>query len=368
MTTQPLVATIRPSANSNIREVNVRHGPGTHFSIAFSTQVQQTGLTVLEVQMDAEQRHFGGKIFQWFKLTFPDQRVGWVRDDLVDIQGDGTRFGYEILTQPTFAFELNRGDATTPSSQREPDPIPAEPTPTPTSNLDRVIAAAFNITAAFEGSGYASYQNTDRGIVSYGRFQFTLQSSNLFAVVERYIEKSNSAIAQALQNEYLARIRSHDEMLRADRRLQDLLIQAASEDVMREAQNEIAFERFWSVVYNLSVVPRNIRFPLTQAMCFDIGIQHGPRHALFTQAETALGIIARSRLGENGILETIFAQRVAEIRRDILYRIADRDNVPGVKRRADFWLEIIGTGDWNLQGDDGGLVAVFGKRVQIRNP
>lgn len=373
MTTQPLLATIRPGMSGSIREINVRHGPGTNFSITFSAPVQLGGLRVLEVEPDAEQRHFGGKIFQWFKLEFPNLQVGWIRDDLLDIQGDGIRFGYGVLPQPTFAFELNRASET-PAPEREPDPIPIPPQPIPPqpspidNSLERVAAAAFNITAAFEGGGYASYQNTDRGIVSYGRFQFTLQSSNLAAVVERYLEKSDSFVSQALQNEYLARIRAHDEMLRGDRRLQDLLIQAASEEAMQTAQDEIAFERFWSVVYNLSVAPRNILFPLTQAMCFDIGIQHGTRHDLFSQVETALGVSLKSRLGDNGIAETTFAQRVAEIRREILVRIAARDNVPGVIRRADAWLGLIASGDWNLQGDANGVINVFGKAVQVRNP
>ncbi|MCB9435589.1 MAG: chitosanase [Anaerolineales bacterium] len=372
MTTQPLLATIRSGISGNIREINVRHGPSTNFSITFSAPVQLGGLRVLEVEPDAELRHFGGKIFQWFKLEFPNLQIGWIRDDLLDIQGDGTQFGYGVLPQPAFAFDLSR-TSTSPDPEREPDPIPIPPQPTPPqpsidNSLERVAAAAFNITAAFEGGGYASYQNTDRGIVSYGRFQFTLQSSNLAAVVERYLEKSDSFTSQALENEYLVRIRAHDEMLRGDRRLQDLLVQAAGEQAMQDAQDEVAFERFWSVVYNLSIAPRNILFPLTQAMCFDIGIQHGTRHDLFSQAETALGVPLKSRLVDNGIAETTFAQRVAEIRHAILVRIAERDNVPGVIRRADAWLNLIASGDWNLQGNADGVITVFGKMVQVRNP
>ena len=44
--------------------------------------------------------------------------------------------------------------------------------------LDRIRRAAFNITSTFEGSKtYANYQNYDAGIISYGRFQFTLSGA-----------------------------------------------------------------------------------------------------------------------------------------------------------------------------------------------
>ncbi len=174
--------------------------------------------------------------------------------------------------------------------------------------------------------------------------------------------------AQALRDDYQARLNMGDATLRQDERLQTLLQQAAVEKAMQAAQDGIAYERFWLVVYNLSITPRGIQTPLAQAMFFDIGIQHGTQHGLFTRAENELGVPNKSKVGNNGASETMFAQHIAEIRQEILYRIAERDNVPGVKKRADFWLDMINKGDWNLAGDGNGELLVLGKRVQVRNP
>jgi hypothetical protein len=47
---------------------------------------------------------------------------------------------------------------------------------------------------------------------------------------------------------------------------------------------------------------------------------------------------------------------------------AERDNLPGLKRRGDFWVDLVNRGDWDLQGNAAGFVYVNGKPVQVRNP
>lgn len=398
----PLVASIRGIPNlSHITEVNVRTGPGTNFDKAFTIAVGESGLPVNAVKPDDENKQLNGKIYQWFELQFDDGEMGWIRDDLLYIQGDGTRFGYGIVAGKSYAFALTRAVSNTSPVRRTissllntriinrepaepetpvtpPEPLPPdvpEPQPElpddsdlpPLTDQDRIIRTAFNVTAGFEGSGYASYQTYDQGIISYGRFQFTLQSGSLASVVNRYIKNAETRTAKALRT-YQDRINDRDPSLREDDRLEALLKQAAKEDEMQDAQDSVAFDQYWSVVYDLSIEPRGIKTPLGQAMSFDIGIQHGTYHGLFTQAEQQLGVQPRSRIGANGITERQFFKQVARVRRDILYAIANRQGLPGVKRRADFWTELVDKSDWNLEGDSKGNVNILGRNVQVRNP
>lgn len=91
----------------SITEINARSGAGTNNSIMFKVPVGTNNVIILDVQEDGESRNFDGKVYQWFRAQFP-QGTAWVRDDLVEIWGDGTRFGYPILTTPITAFSLIR--------------------------------------------------------------------------------------------------------------------------------------------------------------------------------------------------------------------------------------------------------------------
>lgn len=292
-----------------------------------------------------------------------------MRDDLLDIQGDLSAFGYGVVKDPTFAFALARDEnVAAPRPQPAPVPEPVKPAP-PASEQERVKRASFNITAAFEGGGYATYQNYDTGIVSYGRFQFTLASGSLFGVLDRYLAASNTATANELRTAYYARVRDRDPNLRRDERLKTLLKEAANEPAMQAAQDAIATERYWNVVQELSIKPRNIQTPLAQALIFDMGINFGTRHGFLGKAEELLGVPPKSRVGENGTTEEQLIAKLAELRRDSHYRQAERDNLPGLKVRGDFWVDLIKRGDWQLQGDANGMVTVkSGRSVQVRNP
>lgn len=372
---RPFIATIRAS---HIDEINVRSGPGTNFDVAFNAKDGQGNLSVRDVQPDAEEKARDGKTYQWFQLQFSENRTGWVRDDLLMIEGDGTAFGYGFLAGKVYAFAVTRAmprnrnlSTVVANAARPPQPTPT-PVPTPptveTATQERIIRAAFNVTAAFEGTGYGSYQTYDQGIISYGRFQFTLQSGSLAAVINRFIDISTGLTAKALKKDYQQRFNTRDVSLRDDERLQAILLHAAREPEMQAAQDQIAYENYWRVVYRLSLEPRAVKTPLGQAMCFDIGIQHGTRHEMFARAERELGVPSKSRLGENGITEAEFIYRVALIRQEILYVIANQQNLPGVRSRADFWLEVIRAKDWNLNGDKDGYITVLGRKVQIKKP
>jgi len=367
MTTTPIVVIVRGAPSTT--EFNVRSGPGTTYDKPFKARAGTQAAALLEVRADDSKTGLNGKIYQWFKMKFPDGREGWMRDDLLDIQGDCSAFGYGVVKDRKYAFELTRSETV---AVPKPTPTPEPPKPPvvkpPSNEEERVKRAAFNITSAFEGGGYASYQNYDSGIVSYGRFQFTLTSS-LGKVLDKYLAAANTPTANELRSSYNARVRDRDPNLRKDERFKVLLKEAANEPPMQAAQDAVATERYWNDVQEVSIKPRNIHLPLSQALIFDMGINFGTRHGFLGKAEELLGVPAKSRAGENGITEQQLITKLAELRRDSHYRQAERDNLPGLKVRGDFWVDLIKRGDWQLQGDANGMVVVkSGKTVQVRNP
>lgn len=377
--------------NPSIIEINARSGPSTSYVSPFKARVGMSGLPVLEVKPDEAGTRFEGKIYQWFQLQFPDGQQAWVRDDLLAIVGDGTRFGYEVIPNEDFAFAFKRRDmvtpvsapvpSNTPAAATPPAPAPTPATPAPTApagrvtpppaaltDPNRVRLAAFNITEGFEGGGYATYQNYDAGIISYGRFQFTLAGSGLFVVLDKFTSRSRSAIAGELRAVYFERVRNHDPNLRGDVRLRQLLLDAASEIEMQSAQDEAATELYWNVVQDLSIRPRNIQTPLGQALIFDMGINFGPRHGFLSAAEQELGVPPKSRVGDNGRREEDLIAALARLRKQSHDRQAERDRLPGLRVRGDFWVNLVNKGDWQLAGDPDGMLEVKpGKRVKVRN-
>ena len=332
--------------------INVRSGPGRHTQVIGELSVEAADLVILDVRPDELGTMSSNKIYQWFHLQLPDGATGWVRDDLLDIRGDCTIEGYGVITQPTPAATLTR-------VQRKP-----------TADLERIRKAAFNITGSFEGSGYASYQSYDAGIVSYGRFQFTLASGSLFQVVEQYIKNRPEGVnARDLRDGYLTRLEARDRALRDDPKLRGLLVKVAADAEMQKSQDAVATEVYWDRTQTMTVKPRCIETPLGQAFLFDIGIQHGLYHNMTGLAEQALGVEFKSCAGSNGVTEQALITQVARIRRERLYALAAGMGLPGLRRRADFWLELIEQRDWQLEGDHDGEVETYaGVHVRVKRP
>ena len=403
------IAIIRGIPNiPSVTEINVRIGPGTAYTLAFKIPVGSDSLNILDIQPDAEAKAKDGKVYQWFQLTFRNGTVGWVRDDLLDIIGDCASRGYGNYTQRTFVFPVARAAITpapvavavtpvpptpvavtpvpqtpapvavtpVPQTPVTPSPVapsPVSPTPSPATpldatGLDRLRRAAFTITQTFEGKGYPAYQNYDTGIVSYGRFQFTLAAGSLGTVVQRYAERSQTPVANELRNNYLQRVIGRDAQLRGDTRLKELLLAAAEEDIMKRVQNEVATEGYWTRMFTLSAQPRGISLPLSLALLFDIAINFGVMHGLLTAAEGELGVAQKSKVGENGITEQQLITQVAGIRKRSHDKQADRDNLPGLKVRGDFWVGLVASADWDLVGDANGNLSVKGRPLQVRTP
>lgn len=383
-TNQPFTATIRGiPENPTIREINIRSGPSTVNSLVLKAGVGVSNLPILEVMPDSQGQSFQGKVYQWFRLQFPNTVIGWARDDLLTIVGDGTAFGYGNIPTPTFAFSLTRGAAPVPAAPTAPSP-PTAPAPAPTApapappppaapaapvplDLNRVRIASFNITAGFEGGGYSTYQNYDAGIVSYGRFQFTLVTDGIFRLIDMFSTRSTSPIASELRAQYLERTRKNDPTLRQDQRLRQLLIEAGKDPIMQAAQDELATEKYWNVVLDLSIRPRGYQTALAHALIFDMGINFGTRHGFITKAEEESGFSARTNVAGNLPAEQKIITRLAQLRKESHDRQAERDNLPGLRARGDFWVNLCKQGDWDLQGDANGMVTVKpGVIVKVR--
>lgn len=91
-------------------QFNVRVGPGTTFDkAAFQAVKGQTNLKILDVQEDIEDTKSDfGRVYQWFRLEFPDGQSGWIRDHVVGIQGDLSIYGYGVVEEETHAYLLVR--------------------------------------------------------------------------------------------------------------------------------------------------------------------------------------------------------------------------------------------------------------------
>ncbi|MCA0454223.1 MAG: chitosanase [Chloroflexi bacterium] len=410
MSISPFLITVRGIPSSPI--VNVRIGPNTSYAKLVELPVGTPNLAVLEVRADDKNTQLQGRTYQWLRCTLPNGQNGWIRDDLVTAQGDGTRFGYPIVVQPILVADLTRkfapvGVSTPPTTVSAPaapvtpptPPAPAVAPPAPPApaaaaftaasvpaapaavstapaaapiapnvgSLDRVRRSSFAITSAFEGGGYATYQTYDSGIISYGRFQFTLASGSFMTVINRYLQRTSGPTVDGIRG-YLPRLNAKDEALRQDAGLKTLCINAASDPIMQAIQDEVATEGYWGAVIDLSIAPRNIKSALGYALIFDMSIQHGKYNFLVPKAETDLGVPNKSRLGENGITEPQYLTKLAQLRRENLYALADKLKLPGLRFRGDFWVSLVSASDWNLQGDTNGNVNINGKIVQVRTP
>jgi SH3-like domain-containing protein len=112
----------------SIREVNVRSGPSITRDLLFRAPLQRRAF-VVAVELDSDGSGLGGKTYSWFHLRFEDGRTGWVRDDLIECEGDGAAFGYGFIAQRQQAFLLVRAAAPRPADPVVPDaPVaPVEP-------------------------------------------------------------------------------------------------------------------------------------------------------------------------------------------------------------------------------------------------
>jgi hypothetical protein len=468
-----------------ITEVNVRQSRTINSEKKFTAPVGMGMLKITRVRADKDGSETDGKLHFWIKVEFPGGTGGWVRDDLVQIEGDCAIFGYSDGLPKTRAFDLTIDPTVRKPGPAEPDEVesvaapaipavpsatavpaipsapvaPASPvtptTHTPAStvkkfeasgrvrvrskgslsgthlgwveattvievdpnsrteadgyiwwnhsggwsaekstngqqiflqaplviggpvvpissrvgfdDLNRIKLASYAITGAFEGSGYAAYNNYDAGIISYGFIQFTMAAGSMITVVQRYLSKSQTDVANKLRA-YLPRIEAKDGNLRNDGNLKNLLIAAANEQIMIDAQHSVAEEKYWDKVWKGYIEPRGLTTPLGIALLFDMGVNFGTGHGFVRKAEEQLGVRPQSKPGQNGISEEQLIQRVAELRKASHDKQAKEQNLFGLMQRGNFWVRLINNGDWGLQAESSGTVNIRGKIVQVRNP
>ncbi|MEO8396520.1 MAG: hypothetical protein ABI700_26235, partial [Chloroflexota bacterium] len=201
-------ATIRSAPDNSLAYARI--APGANNSIVGYFPAGVSGYRVLESRLDSTG-------FAWLRLDVLGGVGAWVRSDRINIQGDCSIVGYGVVAQPTQASSLPRSETPKPPQPQPPKPTPPPPPPPPPPDtLTRVRSAAFNITSGFEGGAYDTYQTYDAGIVSYGRFGFTLASGSLFSVLDRYLSKATSTVAGQLRSLYLQRVHDRDAALRTD--------------------------------------------------------------------------------------------------------------------------------------------------------
>lgn len=92
----------------SVTHVNVRSGPGTQNAKVIEIPVGTANLPILNVQPDSAGNQLNGKQYQWFQLQLSGSQTGWIRDDLIEISGNGTAFGYGNYPNRVFAFAVTR--------------------------------------------------------------------------------------------------------------------------------------------------------------------------------------------------------------------------------------------------------------------
>lgn len=457
-----------------IVEVNIRAQETVKSDKKFTAPVGMSGIKIVSVKPDKDGASVGGRTYMWFEIEFPGGATGWVRDDLVQLDGDCAQFGYQnglSKANPADVKSSTPVASPAPAIPSSPAPAPAIPTtsefhapstststPAPTTsasssvqfeaqgrvrvrslpslsgkhiswlsasdvvdcekdsakdadgyiwwkhkdgwsaekssdgrtvfllppivvggpvvpissregfdNLDRIKLAAYGVTGAFEGSGYAAYNNYDDGIVSYGLIQFTLAAGSLITVLQRYLASSQSDVANQLRG-YMSRVEARDPSLRNDSGFRDLLIAAADEQAMKDAQHAVADEKYWDKVWKGYIEPRGLTSPLGIALLFDMGVNFGTSHGFVRLAEQQLGVPPQSKPGTNGITEEQLIQRIAELRKASHDKQAKEQGFYGLMKRGNFWMRLVNQGDWGLLGDGSGNVQVNTKFVQVKKP
>src|SRR5258706_667682 len=102
--------------NAQVTEVRVHVTAGLNTDVPFRIPIGGTAICTA-VQVDPANDTFQGQTYKWFNLTFPDGRTGWVRDDLLDLQGDFSALGYGNYENRTYAFSAG---APAPAARAQP--------------------------------------------------------------------------------------------------------------------------------------------------------------------------------------------------------------------------------------------------------
>jgi murein DD-endopeptidase MepM/ murein hydrolase activator NlpD len=112
--------TVHVSSPSGVR---VRERPSRNSKELFRMVTESLGVCS-DVKPDADGEASNGQVYKWFLVTFTDGRQGWLRDDLIDLEGDFTAFGYGTYAARTPAFSALAPKPAQPGQPGQPGAKP----------------------------------------------------------------------------------------------------------------------------------------------------------------------------------------------------------------------------------------------------
>lgn len=166
-----------------------------------------------------------------------------------------------------------------------PPPLPPPPE-SPVSESKRVIQAILSVfeTGKPEGDYSACVVLDDGAGISYGKHQATDKGGALDAIVLRYIDKGGSRAAEI--KPYVERLAKNETALADPKALpawvQDLislLHTAGADPAMRQAQDEVFDERYWTPAVQ-QWTAMGLVLPLSHCVVYDTCIQSGPQNGV----------------------------------------------------------------------------------------
>jgi hypothetical protein len=176
--------------------------------------------------------------YTWWKVSYDDGTAGWSAEKGLDHLSDNSE---PSSTTESSSTKFNKGDKVKVAGEA-----------TDKEDYLNVRSDAGTKYQIKHPEEYASYQAMadDTGIGTYGKYQFTVASGNLQKVLGLYTRNSQTDTSGKLKD-YLNNINQGKltlESLRTDVTFESLLIQAASEEAMKDAQEEVFTENFYNEV------------------------------------------------------------------------------------------------------------------------
>lgn len=202
----------------------------------------------------------------------------------------------------------------------------------------QAIIKIFETSKALGNYGQVTSVDGDRGGLSYGTNQATLNGGNLYLLIKAYTEAPGAQFAGVLKP-YLDRLRDKDQKLNKDKKLHDILRQAGNDPVMMTTQDAFFERAYWQPAEN-KAVELGLTHPLSYAVMYD-GRVHGSLGSMITRTNQQHGSLAA--LGEQRWLELYL-----QTRRAWLAAQPAETQLPLTVYRMDAFLKIIQQGNWAL--------------------
>lgn len=204
-------------------------------------------------------------------------------------------------------------------------------------------SAAQAIVNVFEtGSVRGDYGNVtliagDTGHLSYGRSQVTLASGGLARLLDRYCAAPGNRLGRHL-TAYLPRVSQRDVGLDNDGFLKNVLRACADDSVMREVQDAVFDEGYWTPALN-AAKRLELELPLSVAVVYDSYI-HGSWDAIRDRTIAAAGRPAAA--GEKVWVTRYVAERLAWL------ESSARTDLRATAYRMHVFQRLIEVDSWNL--------------------